>query len=121
MAPIGAAFGIDPVGGGLPDDPPSDWPALAQVRDYAREIRQSLDEALSQETPGETGQQFSLNTLLNVAIEHRLMHGGALAVEGFETRVWVTRGANDPRRMKAQAMPPKVVARLRHASLVASR
>jgi 4-hydroxybenzoyl-CoA thioesterase len=53
-------------------------------------------------------------------IEHRLTHGGALAVEGFETRVWVIRDAADPRRMKAQAMPPKVVARLRHASLVAS-
>ena len=54
-------------------------------------------------------------------IEHRLTHGGALAVEGFETRVWVIRDAADPRHMKAQAMPPKVVARLRHASLVASR
>jgi 4-hydroxybenzoyl-CoA thioesterase len=63
-------------------------------------------------------------------IEHRLTHagthGGALAVEGFETRVWVTRDANDPRRMKAQAMkaqamPAAVVARLTHASLVTSR
>ena len=54
-------------------------------------------------------------------IEHRLMHGGALAVEGFETRVWVIRDANDPRRMKPQAMPAAVVARLTHASLVTSR
>ena len=28
------AFGIDPVGGGLPDDQPSDWPSLEAVRDY---------------------------------------------------------------------------------------
>jgi 4-hydroxybenzoyl-CoA thioesterase len=55
------------------------------------------------------------------SIEHRLTHGGALAVEGFETRVWVNRDAGDPRRMKSQAMPPQVVARLTHASLVASR
>src|ERR1700694_2890610 len=25
------AFGIDPVGGGLPDDQPKDWPSVAQV------------------------------------------------------------------------------------------
>jgi 4-hydroxybenzoyl-CoA thioesterase len=59
-------------------------------------------------------------------IEHRLIHdglthGGALAVEGFETRVWVIRDAGDPKRMKAQAMPRQVVARLTHASLVTSR
>ena len=29
------AFGIDPVGGGLPDDPASAWPAATQVREYA--------------------------------------------------------------------------------------
>jgi iron(II)-dependent oxidoreductase len=78
------AFGIDPVGGGLPDDQPSDWPVLAQVRDYARKSRQTLDgalldEGLLKETPEASGQQFSLNTLLNVAIEHRLMHGETLA------------------------------------------
>src|SRR5512133_2311553 len=28
------AFGIDPVGGGLPTDQPSDWPSLPAVRDY---------------------------------------------------------------------------------------
>ena len=28
------AFGIDPVGGGLPSDQPSDWPSLAAVQDY---------------------------------------------------------------------------------------
>src|ERR1700689_2939413 len=28
------AFGIDPVGGGLPSDQPADWPSLTAVRDY---------------------------------------------------------------------------------------
>src|SRR6266852_293780 len=28
------AFGIDPVGGGLPSDQPSDWPLLDAVHDY---------------------------------------------------------------------------------------
>src|ERR1700732_1576750 len=30
------AFGIDPVGGGLPTDQPADWPAIAAVREYVR-------------------------------------------------------------------------------------
>ena len=50
-------------------------------------------------------------------IEHRLTHDGALAVEGFETRVWVVRDPDDPKRMKSQPIPAEVVARLTHASL----
>ena len=41
------AFGIDPVDGGLPPDQPSDWPSLAQVRDYVSQARQALDEGLA--------------------------------------------------------------------------
>src|SRR5438552_18762232 len=37
------AFGIDPVGGGLPTDQPSDWPSVEVVRDYANRIRTTLD------------------------------------------------------------------------------
>src|ERR1700730_2357658 len=37
------AFGIDPVGGGLPSDLPSDWPAAGVVRDYVNKIRNGLD------------------------------------------------------------------------------
>src|SRR5215469_2780289 len=51
-------------------------------------------------------------------IEHRLTHDGALAVEGFETRVWVGRDPGNPRRIKSQPIPPQVVARLTHARLV---
>ena len=40
------AFGIDPVGGGLPTDQPSDWPRLETVRDYVTRIRAALDEKL---------------------------------------------------------------------------
>src|SRR3979411_3266167 len=71
------AFGIDPVGGGLPTDQPSDWPAVDIVRDYVNIIRSSLDtnvERLILEPDFRTDDGFSLNTLLNVAIEHRLMH-----------------------------------------------
>ena len=79
------AFGIDPVGGGLPSDQPSDWPSLTAVREYVRNIRSALDEKLDDRMsadlePGtEARDGFSLETLLNVAIEHRLMHVETLA------------------------------------------
>jgi gamma-glutamyl hercynylcysteine S-oxide synthase len=75
------AFGIDPVGGGLPTDQPSDWPSLDRVRDYVRRIRLSLDEKLVGASSADVYQRdgFSLETLLNVAIEHRLMHVETLA------------------------------------------
>ena len=33
------AFGIDPVGGNLPDDQPRDWPSETQVRNYILRVR----------------------------------------------------------------------------------
>jgi iron(II)-dependent oxidoreductase len=75
------AFGIDPVGGGLPTDRPSQWPSLAAVREYVRKIRAALNEklpeALDSDSAGRDG--FPLSTLLNVAVEHRLMHAETLA------------------------------------------
>ena len=83
------AFGIDPVGGGLPTDVPADWPSLGSVRDYVASIRGALDaklSAISLEEPSleessatKTRHGFSLATLLNVAVEHRLMHVETLA------------------------------------------
>jgi iron(II)-dependent oxidoreductase len=76
------AFGIDPVGGGLPTDQPSDWPSISVVRDYVSSIRTVLDEKLAHallDTSPTTSEGFSLSTLLNVAIEHRLMHAETLA------------------------------------------
>ena len=46
-------------------------------------------------------------------VEHRLLKEGALAIEGFETRVWVGRHPDDPERIKAQAIPEEVIARFR--------
>src|SRR5580698_8466381 len=51
------AFGIDPVGGRLPSDKPSDWPKREEVEHYNRRLRNALE----------------------VAIEHRLMHAETLA------------------------------------------
>src|SRR5271166_5466407 len=41
------AFGIDPIGGGLPTDQPSDWPSIAAVQEYVKKIRAILDEKLA--------------------------------------------------------------------------
>jgi len=75
------AFGIDPVGGGLPTDQPSEWPSLAAVQGYVTRIRAVLDErlpeALDSNSSGSDG--FSISTLVSVAIEHRLMHAETLA------------------------------------------
>lgn len=76
------AFGIDPVSGGLPSDQPSDWPSLGVVRDYVSRIRAALDEKLAvgaRESQFQTRDGFPVDTLLNVAVEHRLMHVETLA------------------------------------------
>jgi ergothioneine biosynthesis protein EgtB len=65
------AFGIDPVDGGLPSDRPSDWPVLAQVRQYSARTREAVDAVLKDGGVSEI--------LLNTAIEHRLMHAETLA------------------------------------------
>ena len=68
------AFGIDPVDGGLPTDQPADWPTLDAVRSYNSRVRRLIDTELD-------NAPFAAATcqLLNVAIEHRLMHAETLA------------------------------------------
>jgi 4-hydroxybenzoyl-CoA thioesterase len=53
-------------------------------------------------------------------IEHRLTKAGTLAVEGYETRVWVVQHPDNSRRMKAQPIPAEVVARLTQDSSASS-
>src|SRR5438128_2519500 len=36
------AFGIDPVGGGLPSDQPADWPAVGEILRYSQQVRETL-------------------------------------------------------------------------------
>lgn len=73
------AFGIDPVDGGLPSDQPSDWPARQQVERYRNQIRKTLDAALMDRNFSDWAGDESPRALLNVAIEHRLMHAETLA------------------------------------------
>jgi ergothioneine biosynthesis protein EgtB len=71
------AFGIDPVDGGLPSDQPGDWPRLDQVQAYNQRVRETIDRELEGESARQS--KFSREQILNVAIEHRLMHAETLA------------------------------------------
>jgi iron(II)-dependent oxidoreductase len=73
------AFGIDPVDGGLPDDRAEDWPPLEIVRRYAAQVRNKLDDALHNASEKHSGlARLEQSRLLDVAIEHRLMHAETL-------------------------------------------
>ncbi|RZI85677.1 MAG: ergothioneine biosynthesis protein EgtB [Rubrivivax sp.] len=80
------AFGIDPLDTGLPQDKAADWPALPAILAYRRDVRQALDDLIDAvpmacESPWvpAPNQGFDAACLLNVAIEHRLMHAETLA------------------------------------------
>jgi gamma-glutamyl hercynylcysteine S-oxide synthase len=77
------AFGIDPVDGGLPTDQADDWPELGEVKEYVNKLRRTIDAglevALSQQGRNRNRFEFSPDQLLNVAIEHRLMHAETFA------------------------------------------
>jgi ergothioneine biosynthesis protein EgtB len=74
------AFGIDPVGGGLPTDAPADWPSLAEIRRYKQRVRMALDASLARAAgSGAPSGEDPPERLLNVALEHRLMHAETLA------------------------------------------
>jgi len=62
------AFGIDPVGTALPSDRPEDWPSVDEIQRYNQRLREQID-----------ARAVADSQLLNVAIEHRLMHCETLA------------------------------------------
>jgi iron(II)-dependent oxidoreductase len=73
------AFGIDPVEGGLPTDEPKDWPSVERVRDYNMRLREQLDTAIRASGAKDRSLAHVENgRLLEVAIEHRLMHSETL-------------------------------------------
>jgi iron(II)-dependent oxidoreductase len=73
------AFGIDPVGGGLPTDQPGDWPSRAEIATYNEQLRAALDSAIEQALEHPTEGHPQLLTMIDTAIEHRLMHAETLA------------------------------------------
>jgi gamma-glutamyl hercynylcysteine S-oxide synthase len=74
------AFGIDPVEGALPSDQPKDWPTAGQVRNYNRQVRNNLDGAIRAVGASDPNLiRLENGRLLEVAIEHRLMHAETLS------------------------------------------
>lgn len=72
------AFGIDPVGGGLPNDAAKDWPGREEVDHYQRQLREKLDGAIDGALARPEEGHPQLTEMLQVAIEHRLMHAETL-------------------------------------------
>jgi 4-hydroxybenzoyl-CoA thioesterase len=68
--------------------------------------------------PTRFGDEVSIETAVvacgrsSIKIEHRLSKAGLLAVEGFETRVFVAHDPDDPEKLKSQPIPPDLAARL---------
>ncbi|HEX2715675.1 MAG TPA: SUMF1/EgtB/PvdO family nonheme iron enzyme, partial [Candidatus Acidoferrales bacterium] len=73
------AFGVDPVDGHLPDDKPTDWPALEEIENYNQEARQALDQKLRKADWSDPAFAFLADgTIVHAIIEHRLMHAETL-------------------------------------------
>lgn len=73
------AFGIDPVGGGLPTDSPEDWPKRSEIEAYNRKLRSELDASIEKALDEPKAGHPQLLRMLDTAIEHRLMHAETLA------------------------------------------
>lgn len=63
------AFGIDPDPGTAAEDKPQDWPRIGEVYEYVRGVRARVDEMLDR----------AQDDIVNVAVEHRLMHAETFA------------------------------------------
>jgi 4-hydroxybenzoyl-CoA thioesterase len=66
--------------------------------------------------PTRFGDEVAVETALvecgrsSFKVEHQITKAGALAVEGFETRVWVVHDSTDPQRVRSQPIPTEVLA-----------
>jgi ergothioneine biosynthesis protein EgtB len=70
------AFGIDPLGSGLPRDDATDWPSRVEIARYVEEVRRRTDQILDDVLDGRKALD---RIVFEVAIEHRLMHAETLA------------------------------------------
>jgi iron(II)-dependent oxidoreductase len=62
-------FGIDPPVGQAAQDQPSDWPSEREIQEYKQRTRAMVDQVVDQ----------APEQIVNVALEHRLMHAETLA------------------------------------------
>lgn len=107
------AFGIDPIGGGLPTDQPSDWPRRAEIDAYNLRVRQELAGILSERPQSSASDwQYPAEVLLNVAIEHRLMHAETLAYMLHQLPVARKLPPQDYTALDASKAGPPILARM---------
>jgi ergothioneine biosynthesis protein EgtB len=102
------AFGIDPVEGGLPADRPQDWPRIQDVDDYRNRVRQALDRTLETAPLPDAG-EGSFGHLVNIAIEHRLMHAETLAYMFHQMPLERKTGVVGPRVIEGSPFTPACV------------
>jgi 4-hydroxybenzoyl-CoA thioesterase len=73
--------------------------------------------------PSKFGEDVSIETSIrewkrsSFRVHHRLLKGPELAIEGFETRVWVGRHPDKPGAIKARPIPRELIDRFRTASV----
>jgi len=71
--------------------------------------------------PSKFGEDVQIHTTIpewgrsSFKVQHRLMKGDALAIEGFETRVWVGHDPERPGGIRAKPLPTELFERFRHA------
>ena len=70
------AFGIDPVDGGLPDEPAESWPSAGAILEWIPQLRADVDHVVGDAEP--TG-WLADGWAVGLAIEHRLMHAETLS------------------------------------------
>jgi 4-hydroxybenzoyl-CoA thioesterase len=68
--------------------------------------------------PGVFGDDVEIRTTVtevrrsSFSLEHQILKDDAVAVEGWETRVWVGKDPANPEKIKSKPIPPDVVAKL---------
>ena len=87
--------GIDPDSNSLPADEAADWPSLDQVRAYASRCRQRVDEQLER----------APESVVYMALEHRLMHLETLAYMFHNFDYGMKREGSSPDSFESSSSP----------------
>ena len=104
------AFGIDPVDGQLPSDAADVWPRPEPIRAYNGRIREAVDECLTGKRPIGAGQDAG--TIINMAIEHRLMHAETLAYLLHQLPLKLKKGKPDAPMPSAAGLDASLTVRI---------
>jgi 4-hydroxybenzoyl-CoA thioesterase len=79
-----------------------------------------VDTRASFRRPSKFGEDVTIHTTIpewghsSFKVHHRLINAGELAVEGFETRVWVGADPSRPGGIRAKPLPAELFERFRH-------